>query len=347
MIVRVERIATLDLLRGIAAMMVVVFHFTVLNPLLQAGSSLVELGEHGRHGVTIFFVISGFVLPHALLVGRYRRHAYGKFIAKRLLRLEPPYLASIAVILLIGFAAELTPGFHGQPSHIAPMRLILHLGYLNSYFGYESLNVVYWTLAIELQFYLLIGLTYPFAVDSKPAHLLFMWAAALTLSFLGGKDFLPYWLPIFLCGIVAFQYRHGVIRLLPYLIGLCSAAFMAGWHIGVEYGVVAMLTSLVIAFIRSPRRPVVAFFANISYSLYLLHVPIGMRALNLMGRFAVTPFEVLIASLASIGIVIGAAWAFYRLVEVPSQKWASRMKYGATTSLPRTHEDENTMARAV
>src|SRR3569832_1975532 len=88
-----DRIEILDWLRGLAALAVAWFHFTVGGPLVPDGA-FKEAGQFGRHGVDAFFVISGFVIPYSMSRGGYRGWKDSlRFVFKRLARLEPPYLA--------------------------------------------------------------------------------------------------------------------------------------------------------------------------------------------------------------------------------------------------------------
>lgn len=114
-------------------------------------------GLYGWLGVPVFFVISGFVIPYAMYNAGYSLSHFGRFLAKRLIRLDPPYLASILLILLVGILPTFVPGFAGQRPSFPTAQVLAHLGYLNTFLGYQWLNPVYWSLAIEFQYYLLIG----------------------------------------------------------------------------------------------------------------------------------------------------------------------------------------------
>jgi peptidoglycan/LPS O-acetylase OafA/YrhL len=72
---------------------------------------------------------------------------------------------------------------------------------------------------------------------------------------------------------------------------------------------------------------VLVFLGFISYSLYLLHVPIGGRVINLAGRLPHTMPVELGAETAAMAVSLIAAWLLYRLVELPSQKWSARFRY--------------------
>ena len=100
-----KRIETVDMLRGFAALAVCWFHLTDTNAI--AGSGVLEKsGRYGWLGVEIFFVISGFIIPYALHRSSYTLRHFGRFLLKRITRLDPPYIVSIviAIILLIDFA---------------------------------------------------------------------------------------------------------------------------------------------------------------------------------------------------------------------------------------------------
>jgi len=109
---------------------VALYHFTGgLDRWIKAS------GARGYLGLTIFFVISGLVIPYAMWRGRYRGPADAPaFILKRLARLEPPYFAAIAITLALGYLSARAPGFHGSAFHVGALQLLLHVGYLNAIF---------------------------------------------------------------------------------------------------------------------------------------------------------------------------------------------------------------------
>jgi peptidoglycan/LPS O-acetylase OafA/YrhL len=107
---RVGQVASLDTLRGMSALAVCWYHFSG-SSMIGAGPIRTS-GEYGWLGVEVFFVISGFVIPLALLKERYSLSNYRTFMLKRLARLYPPYLASVVV----GFALlALYSIYKGQP----------------------------------------------------------------------------------------------------------------------------------------------------------------------------------------------------------------------------------------
>src|SRR5690242_16591348 len=105
-----QRIPLIDGLRGIAAMAVVFYHF---QDRLKLGGWLGALFDRGNAGVGLFFVLSGFVIAMSIGSEPVGPSFIGRFALRRSLRLDPPYWASIAVILAIGTFGERFGG-HAQ-----------------------------------------------------------------------------------------------------------------------------------------------------------------------------------------------------------------------------------------
>src|SRR5229473_3266591 len=105
------RVTTVDALRGIASLSVAWFHFTHGNPTFLSEGVLKSSGEYGWAGVHMFFVISGFVIPYALYKAQYSSRQFGRFLAKRIIRLDPPYFADIGLILALAYLVPLIPSF--------------------------------------------------------------------------------------------------------------------------------------------------------------------------------------------------------------------------------------------
>src|SRR6266403_801542 len=158
-----NRIAVLDFLRGIASLGVVFFHFfNVLNP-----GFLTSISYYGQLGVQVFFVISGFIIPYSLYRGGYTLRHYGTFVLKRVVRLDPPYIVTIVIIMVLGVLSWYFPFQQGPVFEVSLPQVLLHFAYINVFFGYPWLSDVFWTLAIEFQYYLLIGLVFPLVFSRR------------------------------------------------------------------------------------------------------------------------------------------------------------------------------------
>lgn len=336
------RIHVLDPLRGIAALSVMWFHFTNGGGLFQSPDPLSRMvktsGAPGWAGVEAFFVISGFVLPFALQRGRYQLRHFGTFLVKRLVRLEPPYLVSLVLALALWALASQVTSFHGQPFRWEWLRLLTHLGYLNHHFGYEAYNPVYWTLGIELQFYLGLAILYPCLAHRSRSLSPVILASLLALSFLpAGKHWILHYLPFFVLGISTFQLYAKQLH--PWSWGALSIISMLvsmRWHPRIG-AVAALATSLAIALLADSPTLQVRWLAmpnrllgscgKFSYSIYLLHVLIGGKLINLGRRLAGGfLFELLLLGLA-VAVTILASWLLYRFVEAPAQRLSARIKF--------------------
>ncbi|WP_407557694.1 acyltransferase family protein, partial [Winogradskyella sp. 4-2091] len=134
------RYRELDALRGLAAIMVVLFHFTM-------GKNQAELGfKLGTTGVDLFFIISGFVI---LLSLKYVNKS-GQFVINRISRLYPTYWASVSLTFLV----MLLHGFYSL--NLSKVSIVEYLGNMTMiqfYLKIPYLDDSYWTMIIELLFY--------------------------------------------------------------------------------------------------------------------------------------------------------------------------------------------------
>lgn len=168
-----KRLHNIEALRGVAALSVAWFHLTNTYPHDVVNAS----GRYGWLGVDVFFVISGFVIPYSMHIARYQVGDFWRFLARRMLRLEPAYLASVILVLVLGLLSTLAPTFQGRPFHLDGRQIGAHLFYLIPLTPFDWVQPVYWSLAYEFVFYGLCGLLYS---ALWPRHI------ALTLGLAGG-----------------------------------------------------------------------------------------------------------------------------------------------------------------
>lgn len=158
------RLTGLDALRGFAALAVTWFHMTHGGELLPRSGYLWwiprELGAFGHHGVTLFFILSGFVIPYSLLRAGVSTKLW-PFLGSRLIRLQPPFLAACLLAVGLNLISTLAPGHEGPLESDAIrssfLQIFLDNVYITGILGKSWILVVAWTLAIEVQFYLIAG----------------------------------------------------------------------------------------------------------------------------------------------------------------------------------------------
>lgn len=320
------RIQRVDALRGLAALAVSWFHFTITVSILDPGI-VKSTGTYGWLGVEVFFVISGFIIPYTLQQSGYKLKNYPTFLVKRITRLDPPYIASILVVLAVTYFFTFSPHYSGGTFAIDRVGLFLHLGYLNVIFHHPWLNPVYWTLAIEFQYYLLVGLIFSLISSKRRVvRLLTFGLLGLTAILIRRSEYIFGFMFLFLMGMSVFQYRQEIVGRWEFVILISVAAVGAYLTLGISFTLAGLIGVTGILFLKVRSR-ILNFLGMISYSLYLIHPPVAKLVLGLGRRFAVNqPIRVLLI-LAALGLSIVAAYLLYLLVELPAQRWSSSIKY--------------------
>jgi peptidoglycan/LPS O-acetylase OafA/YrhL len=141
-----NRYAELDALRGLAALWVVLFHFSMARVQFNWFCNM------GVSGVDLFFLISGFVIFMSI-----KHVSTGtEFVINRVSRLYPTYWACVTFTFVL---MVLINALHIHMNHTPVTKLDEYLGNLTMfqyYLGIPSLETTYWTLIIEMLFYILI-----------------------------------------------------------------------------------------------------------------------------------------------------------------------------------------------
>ncbi|MGB0916692.1 MAG: acyltransferase family protein [Flavobacteriales bacterium] len=311
----------LTLLRGVAALMVVGFH--LFNRDFGFDPKVKTFFSYGHLGLDLFFLISGFVLPYAMYQKKYQIKQFFKFLLKRLVRIEPPYIISFVLIVCVRFVhCEI----YGYNFVMDWPQFWTHFLYLNQYFGHEGYAVVFWTLAIEFQFYLIIGLTFPLFMHSSSIVKLATIAVFSVLCFWVNTPynwFIFQYGFLFLLGILTFQFYVKHISAKFYSILAMLAVIGIFQTLGVAIAITAVLGVAAIFFIQREWK-VTNFFGDISYSLYLTHTELsGWFVLYTSSYFS----SKLSAWLVAFILCIGFAFVYHKLIEKPFLKLSKRIKY--------------------
>ena len=153
------RLTSIDALRGAAAIGVVLYHTNAIAGVdrsLLLGDAIDDFMFLGKYGVWLFFVISGFCIhlrwARARLGSGAQAPRFGEFWRRRIRRLYPPYLVTLAFYIALRFSSGALT-FDG----LSAWQIFLHVFMLQNLDprAISTMNNVYWTLAVEEQLYLL------------------------------------------------------------------------------------------------------------------------------------------------------------------------------------------------
>ncbi len=288
------RFHLIDALRGVAALWVVFFHAFKgghINELTEIMPQLLVLVvfEMGDAGVPIFFVISGFVIAHSITRDKVNSKYFLKFTVRRSIRLDPPYWGSI--FLVIGMA-WLSTIVKNEPMEWPDYReIVAHLFYAQSIMGIEHINIIYWTLCLEIQFYLIFCILFSSAqyIEKYYQHAfiaLFSLVAAISLlwptKIMSGNIypglFFPHW-HAFLLGVFAYwswqkRISNSYFYIYTAVIVFSSYATESGFSMVAGLTAIFVYMCSITGHIESANWRWIQFLGTISYSLYLTHNPI-------------------------------------------------------------------------
>ena len=153
------RLVSIDALRGVAAIGVVLYHTNAtpgVDRSLLLGDAFDDAMFLGKYGVWLFFVISGFCIhlqwARAQVQPGARPLQFGEFWRRRIRRLYPPYLVTLAFYIALRMSQGVL-----QLDGLSAWQVFLHLFMLQNLDprAISTMNNVYWTLAVEEQLYLL------------------------------------------------------------------------------------------------------------------------------------------------------------------------------------------------
>ena len=322
-----KRLESIQIMRGIAATMVMIHHFTYANPGFAASfPAFTALFQYFSLGVWMFFVISGFVIPYAMYSIDYQISTDAwRFFLRRLVRLEPTYIVSVLVAFALTFAAARTPDYGGPPEP-SLRDFLLQFLYLSQWFHIPWLIDPAWTLAIEFQFYLFMLLAAPLLLSRSLPITIAFFAAVLVMSLLVTDErALFHYLPCFAIGFAAFLFhvkRIGFSVLLALCL-LCS--IFTSLASGTAVAVAAAISAALLFTPVYRAVPILSFLGTISYSLYLVHTLVGVRIVNLAMRTSSQWIQLAGLALAIIAS-LSAAIALWYFIERPSHLQARIIK---------------------
>ncbi len=316
------RIKELDAFRGIAALSVVLYHYTTVYHDNFDVPSLFYV-QYGWLGVPLFFILSGFVIT--LTIQRCKNPL--EFLLKRFIRLYPTYWISLSITLLVIYISN-SQGIHDMFSNTTT-NILFNFTMFQELVYIDHVDASYWSLLPELLFYLLIA----FLFWIKKVNNLLLYNSILI-----GICIIHYFFPLPIVGrILDLHY------VLLFMIGICFYNIYANYKkvkqyihflivinliLGIFlYGIIRPHLDFTVILITFPMIVLLfygfvyqkfavlgtikslLFLGIISYPLYLIHQIVGFIFMLFFDQYLTR--ELSIFSAVSLSIILATIITFY------------------------------------
>lgn len=338
----VNRLEWLDVLRFVAVMMVVAFHYTfngIVNGKIDSISQvawLVKFTKYGYLGVELFFMISGYVIFFSAQFG-----SASKFAVGRIVRLYPAYW--FAVLFTSCFAVF----WGGVMMSVTPKMVVVNLTMLQSFMNVGDVDGVYWTLLYEVKFYAAVFFLLLVGCQRHLRSIFVLWPVVFVLAllfdqqhrtFAGGYYY--YFCAGALFGALKNRLDWRVVLSLAVTCLFCVAyssgkaseltLIKSSLYDEVTIGVIILGFFLVfllqnINLVRNLKMPFSSLLGSLTYPIYLIHAHFGYMLLSQIAtegnKFFVYPIALL--------LVLYISYVINQFVEVRSNAFW-RMIFGRT-----------------
>lgn len=343
-----NRFLFVDGLRGLSALAVCLFHI---------GRDFLEIDvlHYGSLGVTVFFVLSGYVISHSLFNKIVSGNFFLSFAIKRSIRLDPSYWVAIFLAIAVAWVPSLILDY--QVNLPSMVDVLTHMFYLQVLAEVDPINVVFWTLCYEIQFYLvfcgLLFLINKLSLGIYSRNLLtFTFSLLFAVSLLWPLGFLEQPLPglfinlwyLFLLGV--FARWASASRFSAIVLGVGIAALLLAFDVNQYIQLVTGSVTAAILFLSMHLNKMgawlnsrwVQYLGTISYSLYLVHDIVGLyvrdTGLHLTSKYlglSSLQLNYFWCSIA-LGASMIVANILYRYVEYPSHVLSRKVNVVNVTS---------------
>ena len=336
-------VTAVDTLRGLAILAVLLCHAHQVH--LRDSSLSEALFGSGFLGVILFFLLSGFCIHHPQVGATALKTK--PYLARRFFRIYPPYIVVVTVLFAVCAGIGKESG--------GPLNYVGHLFFWH-YWGPASsegmgITPVLWSVAIEVQFYLMYLLLFPMLRRWGVLRCAMVWFVVDALYYgiyfgVGNGGGLPQplrpnrfaptrfgeWL---LGAALAEQLVRGRLgtRAVPWFLAavlLITPSYVAAYHFRVmrdpAFDIPATLALGCLfqaALVGQWKSRILEWIGARCYSIYLVHLPIVGVMGTALNRISITaPFA---HFCIAVGTALAAGAIFYRWIELPSHAFARRM----------------------
>ncbi|UUL77452.1 acyltransferase [Pseudarthrobacter sp. Fe7] len=316
-------------------------------PSREVFPKLSAVTAYGAMGVQLFFIISGFVI----LMSAHGR-SVGQFAASRISRLFPAYWTAVLLAAFLLLAVT-----HGDMNNVRWTDALLNLTMLQQSVGVSSLDGVFWTLWVELLFYVTIafflwrGMTH-----QRLLAFVFLWPLLGMLAIQADSKLLealliPDYSPLFAVGIglyLVHSQGHSLVRWLAVGVNTLLACHQTAdrflpamsqstghplppdtaWL--VILGFVAIVSLVTTTPLRHAGWRWMSIAGALTYPLYLVHEMWGWWIIKSL-HAVLGPWPTVAVALA---FSLTLAWLIHRIVE---RRFTGRLKKAVLRSLPPEH----------
>ncbi len=270
-------------------------------------------------GIPLFFFVSGYALLASNLHITSTLKSILRSFLKRVLRIQLPLAANIflawGILLFLNhfFVWKLEPNLFNFERFLANLFVYVQFTDQNWF------NVVYWTLTIEIQFYIVFFLVFYFI--RKNHYLLISFILLFSLSsFFTDVRFIFHYAPLFSIGMLLAARKNERVSIVEFWIGFLFTLFCGIINNEIHWIISVCFAALLCLFVNFKSK-ILNFFGEISFSLYLTHgnsaiLFLTIASFSSASSWSAKAFFLIIAFIIS----IAGAFVFYRIIEKQTLK---------------------------
>jgi peptidoglycan/LPS O-acetylase OafA/YrhL len=316
-----NRIASLDFCRVLASISVIIFHYTInfSAPYYSYSEPFSELFKMLVPSVQLFFMLSGYLITKSL----WNTKTIKNFYIKRFAKIYPTYILCI----LITFIIISILGLPGREASL--LDLMSNFVFLNDFKRFNSVDGAYWSLIVEVKFYLIAGFLYFLSKEKFLKNFLLFASIGLFLfwgsRYIGFKSFAYFVNKFFICNQLAY-FLVGIIAItiekekISHPIKIWCLSVILSSYLIIKWSFIQniyLISSLVIFMtclkFRNIKVPsIITWLASISYPLYLLHQNIGVSIIRYLKDYISNDYLKIVFTFF---IMVTISWLIFKFFE--------------------------------